>query len=113
MYICVLDQVPNEMVPVLVAHSVLRHHMMYEGSQTYEDWCDNSFKKCVVSVNQKEFDKICGLKDTCVTWESNTLDGIYSCATIVVSDDDKPNVLKFAKLRKPKSPTNSLLMAED
>ena len=68
----------------------------------YLGWLDNSFKKCVVRVNQKEFDKISALPDVYLGHENNTLGGKKSCAIpLPVNNEDLPNVLKFAKLWKP------------
>ena len=63
LYICVLDSFPDYMTPTLVAHAVLRHHLNMEfkfpdDRVRYDNWLKHSFKKCVVRVNRKEFDKI-------------------------------------------------------
>lgn len=102
MYICVLDEFPDHMTPTLVAHAVLRHHLCrISYDERYKNWVDNNFKKCVVRVNQKEFDKICLLPRVCISWENKTLDGKLSCVTIIAHKDEH-NVLKYAKLWKPK-----------
>lgn len=102
MYIAVLDIVPNHMVPVLVAHSTLGAHLHFynQGTTEYLDWLYNHFKKVVVRVNQKEFDKIKNLENVYLGHENSTLDGVKSCA-VVHPLDELPNVLKFAKLWKP------------
>lgn len=110
LYICVLDEFPDYMTPTLVAHSVLRHFLAVPSFQElsqerYYDWLRNSFKKCVVRVNRKEFDKIMLLDDVVQSWENNTLDGEVSCLTIIAKTDEH-NVLKFAKLWKPKGELN-------
>lgn len=112
MYIAVLDQVPDFITPTLVAHAVLRHHLHWHEFIThkdiqYENWLEESFKKCVVRVNLKEFEKIRKLHEThqmhiTESWENKTLNGEVSCVTVVAEDDNIPNVLKFAKLWKPK-----------
>jgi len=103
MYIAVLDEFPDYMTPTLVAHSVLAAHLNFENILEYNDWIDNSFKKCVVRVNQKEFDKMKNLPNVYVGHEKNTLDGKDSCVVVCPYAEDKPlpNVLKFAKLWKP------------
>ena len=104
LYIAVLDEFPDFMVPTLVAHSVLGAHIKFCPDYVYHDWLINSFKKCVVRVNQKEFDKISQIPDVYLGHENNTLGGKKSCAIPVpVYNVDLPNVLKFAKLWKPKS----------
>ena len=116
MYIAVLDTVPDHMVPVLVAHSVLSAHLEFEAVTTplvtggstkvydmvYKDWLKESFRKCVVKVNQKEFDRIATTLSVHLGHENTTLDGIKSCAVVKpVYSDAIPNVLKFAKLWSP------------
>jgi hypothetical protein len=102
MYIAVLDQVPDFMVPTLVAHSVLGAHLaMCEWSE-YDEWLSTSFRKVVLRVNQKEFDKIAALEHTYLGHENTTLEGRKSCAIpIPCENEDRPNVLKYAKMWKP------------
>ena len=102
LYICVLDQVPDYIAPTLVAHTMLGAHLEFSGDSEYDFWIKESFKKCVVRVNQKEFDKISKIPFTYLGHENKTLNGIKSCAIpIPVTDSELPNVLKFAKLWKP------------
>ncbi len=108
MYIAVLDEFPDYMTPTLVAHAVLGHHIHQESnkdssreSTLYYSWLGYSFKKCVVRVNQKEFNKLSALPNVTLSHENNTLNSRLACAVLVV-DDDVPNVLKYAKLWKPK-----------
>lgn len=102
MYIAVLDQVPDFMTPTLVAHSVLGAHLAMIDNTQYQQWLADSFKKCTIRVNQKEFDKISSLEGTYLGHENTTLEARKSCAIPVpCADDDRPNVLKYAKLWKP------------
>jgi len=115
MYIAVLDEFPDYMTPTLVAHAVLGAHLKFSKGEytihdsailykhpTYMNWLENSFKKCVVRVNEKEFNKIFSLPDVYVAHEKNTLDGRDSCIVVCPRPDEElPNVLKFAKLWKP------------
>ena len=100
LYIAVLGEFPDFMTPTLVAHSVLSAHIKFEKEPIYQDWLNNSFKKCVVRVNQKEFDKITQLPLVHLGHEIHTLGGKDSCA-VVCPSENTPNVLKFAKLWKP------------
>lgn len=113
MYIAVLETVPDFIVPTLVAHAVLGHHLKVSSTRydfcnsevetycdLYHDWLQLSFKKCVVRVNQKEFDKISALPNVGLFHENTTLQGKKSCAVLVV-DEEVPNVLKFSKLWEP------------
>ena len=117
LYIAVLNEVPDYMVPTLVAHTILGAHLEYAKSYiaysekeyynpytNYLIWLEESFKKCVVRVNKKEFEKIKSIPYTYLGHENTTLDGIKSCAVpIPVPTEELPNVLKFAKLWKPKA----------
>lgn len=115
LYIAVLDEFPDYMVPTLVAHAMLGAHMEFSIIDSeydnpyypkYIDWLQNSFKKCVVRVNQREFDKIAALNDVYLAHENTTLEGRKSCAVVCpMPNEELPNVLKFAKLWKPKSDT--------
>jgi hypothetical protein len=107
LYIAVLDEFPDHMTPTLVAHAVLGAHLTfhntpYESAVRYNNWLENSFKKCVVRVNQKEFSKIAALPYVYLGHENNTLEGRESCAVVCpMPREEIPNVLKFAKLWKP------------
>lgn len=101
MYIAVLDDFPDYMTPTLVAHAVLAAHLEFQNNINYTYWFCHSFKKCVVRVNQKEFDKIAQLPLVYLAHESTTLEGQKACA-VVCPSKEVPNVLKFAKLWKPK-----------
>lgn len=105
MYIAILDEFPDYMTPTLVAHSVLSAHLKFEGIDSYDDWIKDSFKKVVVRVNQKEFNKIKALGEVHLGHELHTLDGKDTCA-VVCPREELPNVLKFAKLWKPKPEEN-------
>lgn len=110
MYIAVLDEAPDYMVPTLVAHSILTAHIRFASPLRpdaeflcYHKWLNDSFRKVVLRVNRREFDKI---RETLVCHEGheNTIcDAQPSCLVILpVESDNVPNVLKFAKLWKPK-----------
>lgn len=102
LYIAVLDEVPDFIVPTLVAHTVLNAHRIFSGTPSYDKWLYDSFKKCVVRVNRKEFDKIADIPASYLGYENKTLNGEYSCVIpLPVENDQLPNVLKFAKLWKP------------
>lgn len=101
LYIAVLDEFPDYMTPTLVAHSVLSAHLMFYDDPLYIDWLNNSFKKCVVRVNRKEFDKITALPLVHLGHENHTLNGQPACVVVCPRPDPQPNVLKFAKLWAP------------
>lgn len=104
MYICVLNEVPSHMVPCVVGHAVLNHHLSADGLDEYLEWLHNSYRKCVVSVGRSEFEKIRMLESShglkvVETRESKTLGGEVCCLTVVTTEDKPtPNVLSYAKL---------------
>lgn len=106
LYIAVLDTFPAYMVPTLVAHTVLGAHLHFYRSNgegltpLYQDWLMHSFRKVVLKVNQKEFDKISALDNVYLGHENSTLEGAKSCA-VVCPRTNYPNVIKFAKLWQP------------
>jgi hypothetical protein len=113
MYIAVLDEAPDYMVPTLVAHSVLTAHVKFaepkrlefgqpSNKEIYLDWMQHSFRKVTLRVNRREFDKIRETL-TCHQGHENTIcNGEPSCLVVLpVRSDNVPNVLKYAKLWKP------------
>ncbi len=113
MYIAVLDEVPDFMVPTLVAHAVLGAHLEFSKKpyaddnhaqyDAYMNWLQNSFKKCVLRVNRKEFGKIAALEGVYLGHENTTLNAEKSCAIPVPCENDQlPNVLRYAKLWSPR-----------
>lgn len=110
LYIAVLDEVPDHMVPTLVAHSILAAHQEWVGirpgnydTDVYDQWLYESFRKCVVRVNRKEFLKISELGKVYLGHENTTLGGEKSCVIpYPVMSNAIPKVLQFSKLWKPK-----------
>ncbi len=115
-YIAALDEFPDHMTPTLVAHAMLGAHLEFTKAHTdfdrifdegpykypqYIEWLNKSFRKVVLRVNQKEFDKIAALPDVYLAHENTTLEGRKSCV-VVCPREETPNVLKYAKLWKPK-----------
>ena len=108
LYIAVLDDFPDYMTPTLVSHTMLGAHLKFETDPIYKEWIQNSFRKAVVSVPRKVFDKIAALNPVYLGHENKTLDGIKSCAIpLPVMSNNVPNVLKFAKLWAPKVSSTS------
>jgi hypothetical protein len=110
MYIAVLDEFPDFMTPTLVAHSVLWAHIKFSDNENYQQWLSESFRKVVLRVTQKEFDKIKELPNVCIGHELHTLGGKDSSIVVCPTQkDDVPKVLKFAKMWKPLEQNNNLL----
>ncbi|STZ08895.1 Uncharacterised protein [Moraxella caprae] len=105
MYVAVLDDVPDYMTPTLIAHAVLSAHLKFSSrteDEIYQDWLAHSFRKVIIRVNQKEFDKISQLPCH-LAFESTILNAKHCCAVLYpMLPQNTPNVLKFAKMWKPK-----------
>lgn len=114
LYIAVLEEVPSNMVPVLVAHAVLGAHLefsrryisdnedIFSPYAKYVDWLRFSFKKCILKVNRKEFNKLKNLEYIYLAHENTVLNGEKSCIVCLpMNTQEVPNVLKFAKLWSP------------
>lgn len=103
MYIAVLDDAPDYMVPTLVAHTVINAHRYFEEDARYNHWLTNHFKKVVVRVGKKEFDKIAARHFVWKGHENTICDGKPSCLAVLPMEPyEVPPVLSFAKLWKPK-----------
>lgn len=104
MYIAVLDEAPDYMVPTLVAHSVLNGHIKFQDNPKYQDWLANHFFKVVIRVNRKEFNKIQSTMECFTGFESTICNAEPSCLVVLpLQSTEVPNVLKFAKLWKPQN----------
>jgi hypothetical protein len=101
LYIAVLDEFPDYMTPTLVAHTVLAAHVKFQDIPAYRKWFEESFKKVVLRVNQREFDKISALPNVHLGHENKTLEARKACAVVCPIEGEQPNALKFAKLWKP------------
>lgn len=109
MYIAIHDEVPDHMVPVLVAHSILGAHEKFKDDEDYRAWHWHSFRKVVLRVNDTQFRRIAShrkLEDRVyLGHENTTMNAEKSCIIICPfrDNEDYPNVIKFAKMWKPKN----------
>lgn len=105
MYIAVLDQVPDHMVPVLVAHSVLNASVWFQkvsivSGALYDEWLANSYRKVVIKVDAHTFFRISELGGVYLGHENKTLEGAPSCA-VVCPTASPARVLSTASLWTP------------
>ena len=103
LYIAVLDDAPDYMVPTLVGHSVLGAHLAYSGDRLYDEWLKESFRKVTIRVSKLEFLQIQELHPLVYRGYENTIcGGDTSCLVpYPVWSDSVPQVLKEAKLWSP------------
>ena len=102
LYIAVLDEVPDRMTPTLATHAVLGAHLQFQADDHYNNWLRMSFKKVVVRVNEKEFDEISALDNVYVGHEIAHAGDKWCAVVCPMPNEELPNVLKFAKLWRPK-----------
>lgn len=100
LYIAVHEDVPDHMVPVLVAHSMLGAHLIFDGMLDYDLWLKTSFRKVVLKLNKKEFDKALKLDDIYAGYENTVMDKSISCL-VLCPRTEYPKVIQFAKMWKP------------
>lgn len=103
MYIAILDEAPDYMVPTLVAHSVVNAHINMNFHPEYREWLSESFRKVTIRVDRDEYEKI---KEKCEVWHEgseNTICGGNGCCLVVLpmQSEDRPYVLRNAKLWAP------------
>jgi hypothetical protein len=106
-YIAVRDDVPDDLVPLIVAHAILsanevwgydqflglapHHAKAREHAAMWQLWKRHSFKKVVVRVTPEEFDFIESYFNTVACYEENVL-GADDCVTVVLplwKDEDR------------------------
>ncbi|AGR89184.1 hypothetical protein phiMK_61 [Pseudomonas phage phiMK] len=121
-YIAVRDDAPEYMVPTLVAHSILgadrNAQQRYRAprfppldeqveaedmfTRKWIAWLEESFRKVVVRVSDKEYNKIKRIPFVYEGYEKTICNGEGSCLVVPpLSKEETPNVLKFAKLWRP------------
>lgn len=100
MYFMILDDVPDSFVPVICAHGSLMCYWRFSSDEDMVRWQNESFKKRVCRVNQKEFDKAKEAGNFVEVTES-ALGGRVVAAVYAPRNYGWPNVFKFAKLWKP------------
>lgn len=99
MYILILNDVPDNLVPVTAAHASLACYLEYPNDLEMKIWLSTSFKKVVCSVNQTEFDKAKEAGNYNITTES-ALGGRVVAITFVPRREF-PKCFSFFKLWKP------------
>src|SRR5574337_1870775 len=77
-----------------VSHVTLMAHLAFKDLPEYQDWLTNSFRKCLVLVNNKEFSKMKQLPNVVVATESAC--GNREITLALAPRTEWPNVVKFA-----------------
>lgn len=103
MYIAVLDEAPDYMVPTLVAHTMINAHINLNTYPEYRDWLVNSFKKVVLRVSRSEYEKIKNKVKVYYEGYENTICNAEGSCIVVLPSDDHPWILRQAKMWAPRS----------
>lgn len=103
LYIIIRNDFPDYMTPTLVAHSILNANDHFAHRLEYSTWKRQSFKKVVVRVNTKIFNKIKDKYECFSGHENNACGGEVTCLIpLPVLNSNIPKEFKFAELWKPK-----------
>lgn len=84
-YIAVRDDVPDSLVPLVVAHAILSADIVFSrrSEPVWALWKEHSFKKVIVRVDEETFDTINDNFRTVPCYEENVL-GSDDCVTVVL-----------------------------
>lgn len=103
MYIAVKESVPLGFAMVGVAHAAIIAHLNWGEDRVHKDyqhWREHSFKKVVLKVSDKEFEKLKSLRDAVVVTES-ALEEQQTCVVLCPRDDaDWPKFVRFLRMYK-------------
>lgn len=101
MYICVKKDVPDNFVPVICAHAGMIAAFDFAEHPNFKLWRQISFKKCVVAVNEKEWEKAKQEPDYTILTESNL--GGREVAMVFCPRHEWPKVFQFMQLWRPQN----------
>lgn len=71
MYILILRDVPDDLVPVITAHAAVACYLKFKKNEFMQEWSTGVFNKEVCSVTQKEFDNALQTADYVIMTESS------------------------------------------
>lgn len=114
MYILVRDNVDIGHAMLAVGHGVLACYLKYKDDPFMQDWVQNSFRKVVCKVNDKEFDKAKQFNGSVLMTESG-LDGAETALVFCPRPDDQwEKPFKFYKLwsETPKKSDQKMISLE-
>lgn len=100
-YIAVRDDVPDDLVPLVVAHAILSADDVFGHKDIWKEWKAHSFKKVIVRVTPNQLDEIDYAMQTVPCYEENVLDSV-DCVTVVLPfyKDTETNKANAKYLRK-------------
>ena len=104
LYIIVRSDVPDHMVPVLVAHTMLSANDHYEEDEIYKEWKEKSFRKVVVKTKDySEYERLVKeFPNSYEGHENTTCNGEPTCLIPVpVLNNSVPGKLRSLSLWKP------------
>jgi hypothetical protein len=106
MYILIKEDTPDDLVPVIAAHTSLATYLAWKDDERMKEWFEGIFYKVVCSVNQKEFDNAKAFEKRVIITES-ALGGREVAIGVCPTDAEKP--FKYYKLWKAGTLSQKLL----
>ena len=100
MYILVKDSVDLGHAILTVAHSAVACCREFKDDPYFKDWIENSFRKVVCKVNQKEFDRAKTFEKGIIMTESALDNEEISIIFCPRPNDEWPDPIKWYKLYK-------------
>lgn len=104
LYIIIRSDVPDNMAPVLVAHSMLNADNHFKDDEVYKEWKEKSFRKVVVRTKDySEYERLVGMFPQAFEGKENiTCNGEPTCLIPVpVLNSKVPGALKGLSSWKP------------
>lgn len=101
MYIIVKDNIPDKLVPVIMAHASLACYKKFEDNEDMVKWINGIFKKVVCITSEIEFEKLKDEADFVVLSES-ALDNKEVCLAFCPREE-YPKKFKFLKMWSPQN----------
>ncbi|WP_294200868.1 peptidyl-tRNA hydrolase [uncultured Chryseobacterium sp.] len=99
MYIIIMNNVPDKLVPVIAAHASLACYKKYENSEDMKKWMNGIFRKVVCTANTTEFENLKNENDFVLLTES-ALDN-QEVALAFSPREEYPKKFKFLKMLTP------------
>ncbi len=101
MYIIILNNVPDKLVPVIAAHASLACYKKYENSENMKKWIDGIFRKVVCTANITEFESFKNETDFVLLTESALNN--QEVALAFSPREEYPKKFKFLRMWTPKN----------
>jgi peptidyl-tRNA hydrolase len=100
MYICIKDDLPVGIAMNSAAHGSLMCHLEYHGTENYDHWLRQSFKKVTCAVTPAEFAMLKNVTNSILVTESRLQGQEVAIVLAPRHDTDWPEFVNLLKLWK-------------